>query len=414
MSITEQKTGSLQSVKLAEVNSHSARRSQAIDVFRALTMFFMIFVNDVDGVEKIPGWIKHVKASADGLGFADTIFPAFLFIVGLSVPFALNKRIQSNESRWQIAWHIITRSFALILMGFFHVNIENYSDTALLPEPVFEILATLAFFMIWLDYTPGFNKAGKNILQVAGIIILIALAFVFRGDNEGIITGMRPHWWGILGLIGWAYLTCGLVFLFTKGEFFAQVIALIFFLAFNIAHTAGFLDPLSPVLKYCWFLNNGSEESLIMSGVVIALLYKKNIHQSNKRNFFSAMLLLALLMIVFGFITRPIAGISKIHATPAWVGICVGISIAVFTLLIFSVDVKGKANWFNVIKPAGTSTLTCYLIPYFLYSFMALLNFNYPSFFNEGAGGILRSFAIAFIVIFITGLLEKRKIRLKI
>jgi hypothetical protein len=197
------------------------RRLQSIDVFRAVTMFFMIFVNDVDGVEKIPEWIKHVDANTDGLGFADTIFPAFLFIVGLSIPFALNKRIQSGESKWQIAWHIMLRSLALIVMGFFHVNLENYSDTALLPHAVFEILATLAFFLIWLDYKPGSNKIKQYVLQAAGIIILIVLAFLYKGERQGEVIGLRTHWWGILGLIGWAYLTCALVYLFTKGKFFS-------------------------------------------------------------------------------------------------------------------------------------------------------------------------------------------------
>src|SRR4051794_28251376 len=149
------------------------RRLQSIDVFRAVTMFFMIFVNDVDGVTKIPEWIKHVDEHTDGLGFADTIFPAFLFIVGLSIPFALSKRMQSNESRSTIALHIILRAFALIVMGFFHVNLENYSDTAILPHAVFEILVTLAFFLIWLDYKPGFYKTKQYIFQAAGVLILI-------------------------------------------------------------------------------------------------------------------------------------------------------------------------------------------------------------------------------------------------
>ncbi|HEX5152088.1 MAG TPA: DUF5009 domain-containing protein [Parafilimonas sp.] len=389
------------------------RRLQSIDVFRAVTMYFMIFVNDVDGVEKIPEWIKHVSANTDGLGFADTIFPAFLFIVGLSIPFALNKRIQSNESTSQIAWHVILRSLALIVMGFFHVNLENYSDTAFLPHAVFEILATLAFFFIWLDYKPGVNKTKQYILQAAGIIVLIVLGFLYKGENHGEIIGLRTHWWGILGLIGWAYLTCALVYLFTKGNFTAQIIALIFFIAYNIVNTAGMLDSLSPVLKYCWFLNNGSEASLIMAGVVISLFYMES-KKSSRQNFPGKMLLIAFAMFAFGFITRPVGGISKIHATPAWVGICTGISIMVFALLIFIVDAKGKANWFNIIKPAGTSTLTCYLVPYFLYSFMEFFHFQYPVFLSEGIGGILRSFAIAFIVIFITGFLEKRSLRLKI
>ncbi len=376
-------------------------------------MFFMIFVNDVDGVKNIPDWIKHVDEFTDGLGFADTIFPAFLFIVGLSIPFALNKRMQSNESRSSIAWHIIMRSLALITMGFFHVNLENYSEAALLPEPVFEILLTLAFFLIWLNYKPGFNKTMQTILQAAGVIILIVLAVLYKGERHGHIIWLRPQWWGILGLIGWGYLTCSLIYLFSKGKLKVLIPVLIFFLAYTTINQTYILDSVSDVLKYLWLLNGGSEVSLIMAGIIISLLYKRNLN-NNKRNFFTVMFLAAIVMIVFGFISRPFGGISKIYGTPSWVGICISISIIVFALLVFIVDVKQKADWFTIIKPAGTSTLTCYLIPYFLYSFLELVHFHYPYFLHEGMGGIIRSFAIAFIVIFITGFLEKKNLRLKI
>jgi heparan-alpha-glucosaminide N-acetyltransferase len=389
------------------------RRLQSIDVFRAVTMFFMIFVNDVDGVTNIPGWIKHVDRFTDGLGFADTIFPAFLFIVGLSIPFALNKRMQSNESSASIAWHIITRSFALLVMGFFHVNLENYSDVAILPEPLFEIFITLAFFLIWLDYKPSLNKSKQNILQATGVIILIIMAVLYKGEKHGETIWLRPQWWGILGLIGWGYLTCGLVYLFAKGNLKLLVFALILFLTYNIISQTYLLDPVSHILKYCWFIGNGSEISLIMAGIIISTIYKRNI-AAKKNIFLWLMFFLGGAMIAFGFITRPFGGISKIEATPAWVGICIGISIIIFAILIFLVDVKNNARWFKIIKPAGTSTLTCYLIPYFLYSFLELLHIYYPKFLSESIGGILRSFAIAFIVIFITGFLEKKNLRLKI
>ncbi|MEP6466465.1 MAG: DUF5009 domain-containing protein [Parafilimonas sp.] len=389
------------------------RRLQSIDVFRAVTMFFMIFVNDVDGVTNIPEWIKHVDRYTDGLGFADTIFPAFLFIVGLSVPFALNKRMQSNEKRSSIILHVVTRSFALIIMGFFQVNTENYSNAALLPEPIFEILMTLAFFLIWLDYKPTLKKQTQNILQVTGIIILVVLAILYKGEKHNEEIWLRPQWWGILGLIGWGYLTCALIYLFSKGKLFWLVIALLFFIGYNILSQTFLLDSISGVLKYCWFINSGSEVSLIMAGIVISTIYKRKIN-SSKAVFFGLMFLLGGLMIAFGFIVRPFGGISKIEGTPSWADICIGISIIVFTILIFLVDVKNRASWFNIVKPAGTSTLTCYLIPYFLYSFLELSNVYYPKVLSEGIGGIIRSFAIAFIVIFITGFLEKKKLRLKI
>jgi heparan-alpha-glucosaminide N-acetyltransferase len=331
----------------------------------------------------------------------------------LSIPFALNKRMQSNESRSSIAWHIITRSFALIVMGFFQVNTENYSRAAILPEPVFEILMTLAFFLIWLDYKPTLSKRTQNIFQAAGIIILIALAILYKGEKHDQEIWLRPQWWGILGLIGWGYLTCALVYLFTKRKLSSLIIALILFLAYNIISQTYLLDPVSGILKYCWFIGNGSEISLIMAGIIISTIYRQRIALT-KSGFLMFTFFLGGLMIAFGFITRPFGGISKIDATPSWVGICIGISIIVFLILILLVDVKNKAAWFNIIKPAGTSTLTCYLIPYFLYSFLELSNVYYPKFLTEGAGGIIRSFAIAFIVIFITRFLEKKNLRLKI
>lgn len=389
------------------------KRLQSIDVFRAVTMFFMIFVNDVDGVNNIPAWIKHVNEHTDGLGFADTIFPAFLFIVGLSIPFALQKRMQSGEKKITTAVHIVMRSLALIVMGVFHVNLEHYSSTAILPEPVFEISITIAFFLIWLDYKPGFSKKNQYILQASGIAILIVMAFLFKGEIHHKIVGMLPYWWGILGLIGWGYLTCALFYLITNGKLYWQAIALIFFLCFNVITHMEPKNFLSPVKHFVWLVGNGSMAGLIMAGTVTTLIYKV-IKQKNANRLFILLILLAVAFTVFGFITRPIAGISKDHDTPAWVGICIGISIFVFALLIYMVDIKNKAKWFNIIKPAGTSTLTCYLIPYLLYSFMYLFHFNYPDFFNEGAGGIIRSFAVAFIVIFITGFLEKKHLRLKI
>ena len=67
-------------------------RIATIDVFRAITMFLMLFVNDIPGLRQIPHWLLHAKAHEDMLGFSDIIFPSFLFVMGMSVPFAILKR----------------------------------------------------------------------------------------------------------------------------------------------------------------------------------------------------------------------------------------------------------------------------------------------------------------------------------
>src|SRR5687768_16074028 len=113
------------------------QRLATIDVFRALTMLLMIFVNDLWTLTNIPKWLEHTQAAEDGMGLADVVFPVFLFIVGLSVPFAIGNRWSKGASLSNILGHILVRSVALLVMGFFHVNLESYNnDAALLPKPI--------------------------------------------------------------------------------------------------------------------------------------------------------------------------------------------------------------------------------------------------------------------------------------
>ncbi|SFD89634.1 Predicted acyltransferase [Chitinophaga sp. CF118] len=388
-----------------------SQRLLSIDAFRAITMLTMIFVNDVSGVSNIPAWIEHVKANEDGLGFADTVFPAFLFIVGLSIPIAIGRRISRQESFWGTEWHIIVRSVALIVMGFFHVNLESYNnEAALLPHAVWEILITIGFFLIWLDYPETINRTRKYLLMGTGVLLLLLMAILYKGGSTPENSHwMRPSWWGILGIIGWAYLVCATLFLLVKGRFPALVAILAAFLLINITNHGGWFT------TKLWLIGDGSSVSLIMAGAVVSSLYIKLMKDDKRNTQLLTFALLGIGGIAAGIILRPYTdGISKIRSTPAWVLICSGISILVFNVTIWLVDVKGKMNWFNRIRPAGTSTLTCYLIPYLLYSIFELVHFHFPTFLSEGFGGIIRSIAVAFAVILIVGWMEKKKVRLKI
>src|SRR6185437_13726974 len=92
------------------------RRLASIDAFRALTMFFMIFVNDLILDSRVPDWLEHAREGEDPLGFADTIFPAFLFIVGMSIPLAIRHGRERGNSHFASVSHILRRSLALLVM----------------------------------------------------------------------------------------------------------------------------------------------------------------------------------------------------------------------------------------------------------------------------------------------------------
>jgi predicted acyltransferase len=390
-------------------------RIYSIDVFRAITMLLMIFVNDLWTLEGIPAWIGHVAAGEDGLGLADTVFPAFLVIVGLSIPFAITRRIQKGESVAKTIQHILLRTVALLTMGVFHVNLEHYNGVdALLPKPIWQILITVAFFLIWLDYSSYLNKKKNSLLQLSGILLLAVLAFLYVGGSPENPTWMKFHWWGILGLIGWAYLIASLVYLAFREKIGIYIGFFLFFLLFNSAEKLGWLDFLHVIKPYFWISGDGSNPAFAMAGIVAGVYYKNFLSQGKYKNYGLVLGSAALLLILFGLLTRPMWGIHKIGSSPSWVAICTGLAFLVLAGLIWLVDKKGKSAWFDLIKPGGTSTLTAYLLPYIHYALYTIVGISLPLVLRTGMVGIIKCLLYAFIIILITGLLEKKKIRLKI
>ena len=235
------------------------------------------------------------------------------------------------------------------------------------------------------------------------------VSFLYKeGAPTTPITGLAFRW-GILGTIGWSYLICAIIFVLSKANLRLLLGVVIVFILINIGYH-------TDVFNYRIIgIGNASPVSLTMAGVVSSLLYKHLKSEGKERFLWWLFAIAGVVMLIFGFLIRPYSGgISKIHSTPAFTIICIGIGILLFELLIFLVDLNGKQNWFKAIRPAGTSTLATYLIPYVIHSIVAMSGFYYADFFIHGAGGIMRSFFVAFFVIWIAGLLEKRKIRLQL
>ncbi|WP_316809390.1 DUF5009 domain-containing protein [Pedobacter agri] len=386
-------------------------RAISIDGLRALTMFLMIFVNDVAGVGNIPDWLKHSRADFDGMGFSDLIFPVFLFIVGLSLPLGLGNKMQRGKSTLSILRYVCGRSLALIVMGFFHVNLENYDhQSAFLAYPVYSLLLTASFFLIWTDNSSGRMTSNVQLMLISGgVVLLIFLTFLYRGGTPVHPIGLRPQWWGILGIIGWAYLVSSLIFLIIQGKFSLLFLAFLAFALINVGAHLGLLDFYVPVI------GNASSIVPVLAGACISLLYVNFTAQQKWKHMWFLFSFYGLLAIAFGmFIRSYTGGISKIYGTPSWVFICLGVSILTFEAMVWLMDVKGKSAWLKPIKSAGTSTLTCYLIPYLLYAALNLMKLEFPDYLNNGLLGICRSFVIAVAVIGIVSVMEKNKLRLKI
>ena len=94
-----------------------AERLMSLDVFRGLMVAGMILVDNPGSDEKAYWAIKH--AEWNGWTTADFIFPAFLFLVGVSIVFSFAVRLRRGESRGHILLHAFKRSLILIAVGLF-------------------------------------------------------------------------------------------------------------------------------------------------------------------------------------------------------------------------------------------------------------------------------------------------------
>lgn len=391
----------------------SKARLVSIDAFRAVVMLLMIVVNDIWTLIHIPGWVGHFPADKDGLGLADVVFPAFLFIVGLSVPFAIRSRRKKGDDTWAISIHIVLRAAALIIMGVFQVNLEFYPESALLPKGIWQILMTLAFFLIWLNYREP-DTWHARILKIVGWVLLAVLVFLYKPSaaHWGSIA-MQPHWWGILGLIGWSYGLVSLVFLYTGGRVGVQVLVFLFFLLFNMGAQSPVLDGFSELKKYVWIVGDGSMAASAACGTILSLLYLRWKDVSLAR-FVYYTLTIALLLLLGGQWARQEWIVSKIWATPSFTLFSAGMSAGAFAVVVYITDVRRWTDWYNWIRPAGTSTLTCYLLPYFFYALLFFIPLGLPEWMRTGGVGILKSLFFAWVVIALAGQLEKRRLNLKL
>jgi len=342
------------------------KRVLSIDVMRGITLILMLFVNDLY-MPGVPSWLGHMKADFDGMGLADWVFPGFLFMIGMSIPISVAKRISQGEDNYLVSRHIAIRTVSLLIIGVLMLNTGRVEpELTGISRNLWSLLMYVGVFLIWNDYKDN----GKNFftilnLRLVGMALLTFLVFKFRSgqpENDGsIITG----WWGILGLIGWGYLVSAFIYLFIRDSIINTAVAFLFFLGLNILTKLDLLSWLDPVRPVFGVILEGNVPMIVLAGVLTTLILKK--FSGNQSKMLIIVLSAAAASILAGFIIRNWIIISKIQATPSWGLICNGISMILFVILYYIIDIKKISSWSKFMKPAGQNSLTTYLAPDIVY-----------------------------------------------
>ncbi|WP_298736923.1 DUF5009 domain-containing protein [uncultured Chitinophaga sp.] len=395
------------------INQLSSQRILSIDALRGITILVMIFVNELAGVSGIPAWMKHMPADADAMTFVDVVFPAFLFIVGMSIPFAVNRRLSKGDNFMKLQWHILWRSLGLLVLGFFMVNAEGgYNEAAMgMSIYLWSLLFYVCVILVWNVYS--FSRQWVvYLLKGIGIAGLIVLAFIYRGGEDG-TAHMQPHWWGILGLIGWAYLYSCIIYQLFKGNLYG-ILAMV---ALCVIFYAVGRQPAVQQSAWKWMAGqsgNAAHVSIVLSGMLLSLVFFDQGLKLNRRQRYLYAAGFTLLLLIAGYFLRPYFKISKIYATPTWCLYSAAICCILFCFLYWLIDIKHQSRWTHFFRPAAANPLLTYIVPFVIYALLHLLHIKLPGILHTGITGLLWCIFYAVVVMGIAKALNKGGIKLQL
>lgn len=96
------------------MNTTNSQRFTALDIFRGMTICFMIIVNTSGNYETT--WSPLLHAKWHGFTPTDLVFPSFLFAVGNAMSFVMKK--WDHLSQQQVLFKIFKRTFIIFLLGY--------------------------------------------------------------------------------------------------------------------------------------------------------------------------------------------------------------------------------------------------------------------------------------------------------
>ena len=359
----------------------SRERVVSIDALRGFTMFTMIFVNDLAGAGKIaPDWMVHFSdrhKSGSGMTFVDLVFPAFLFIVGMSIPITLSGRLAKGEPVWKILLHVVARTVSLLALGILMVNEGGANTKAMeFDHTSWVVCMYLAALLAFCSASPGgagISPERKRVwrgitigLRIVGMVTLVWLAFIYRTRNGGTLISLDPFsirtsWYGILGLIGWAYLVASIVFLVFRTNRTAILGCVALLLCLFAADRKGAFEGFFLARIVGIGEDLGSLASISTAGVLLGtILLTPETQSVSSRTRFA-------LLFIGGFaatawLLTPQWGISKNNATPAW---CLWSSAITGALWLGFYYISDVWQWRWISKPlaiAGENVLLAYLL----------------------------------------------------
>lgn len=151
-------------------------RLLSLDALRGFDMFFIM-----GGASLLLSLSSFLPSSAsnflvqqmghcewDGFAFYDLIFPLFLFLSGVSLPFSLEKQCSSGKSNLSVSMRIVKRGVILVLLGVIYNGLLQFDFENLRYASVLGRIG-----VAWMFAALLYVWCGRTITSIVSFVILL-------------------------------------------------------------------------------------------------------------------------------------------------------------------------------------------------------------------------------------------------
>ncbi len=309
-------------------------RLLSLDVFRGMTIAGMVLVNNPGTWGAIYSPLEH--AEWHGWTPTDFIFPFFLFIVGIAIPFGLGKRVEKGITK-DVYLKILRRALLIFLLGLFLSGFPYY-DFAMLRIP--------------------------GVLQRIAVCYLVAsLIFIHTNWKQQTIIGIA------LLLVYWILMTtipvpnCDVMTIDDKACNLAAFIDRTIFTENHIWRSAKVFDPEG-------ILSTIPAIVTTISGVLTGLWLKTTRTDLEK---VSGMFFFGIVLTAIGWCWHFFFPINKSLWTSSYVVYTTGIALCLLGFCYWLVDIKGYKKWTKPFVIFGVNALALFVFSGLLARIMGVI-----------------------------------------
>lgn len=169
-------------------------RLYSLDALRGFDMFWItgggilsVAISKMTGIEWMETQMHHVKW--EGFRFEDLIFPLFMFIAGVAIPFSVKAKLEKNVPKRKLFWKVFKRLAILIVLGIlYNGTFQNGFENGRIASVLGQIGIGCFFAALIVIYFESFRS---RIIWLAGILAgfgIIQLLIPVPGFGAGVLT----------------------------------------------------------------------------------------------------------------------------------------------------------------------------------------------------------------------------------